>query len=100
MTDPVQKLVGALELAVRQGEHDMLLTGEELRQCSAALSEAKAGGWVAVPVQVLEDASEAIGNFVSDHGWGDSDMQAMDNLDAYIAAHKARTAPPAQRGEG
>lgn len=66
----------------------------------AALSEAKAGGWVAVPVQVLQDASEALGNFVSDHGWGDSDMQAMDNLDAYIATHKARTAPPAQRGEG
>lgn len=58
---------------------------------------AKAGGWVAVPVQVLEDASEALGNFVSDHGWGDSDMQAMDNLDAYIATHKARTAPPAQK---
>lgn len=42
---------------------------------------------VRVPLQVLKDASEAIGNFVSDHGWGESDMQAMDNLDAYIARH-------------
>lgn len=44
---------------------------------------------VRVPVQVLKDASEALGNFVSDHGWGDADMQAMDNLDAYIARHEA-----------
>lgn len=47
------------------------------------------GDVVRVPVQVLKDASEALGNFVSDHGWGDADMQAMDNLDAYIARHEA-----------
>ena len=53
--------------------------------------------WYApVPLQVLRDASEALGNFVSDHGWGDSDMQAMDNLDAYIAQH---TATQAQKGQ-
>ena len=46
-------------------------------------------GYVSVPLQVLKDASEALGNFVSDHGWGDTDMQAMDNLDAYIARHEA-----------
>ncbi len=46
-------------------------------------------GVVRVPLQVLKDASEALGNFVSDHGWGDTDMQAMDNLDAYIARHEA-----------
>ena len=45
---------------------------------------------VRVPLQVLKDASEALGNFVSDHGWGDTDMQAMDNLDAYIARHDAK----------
>lgn len=49
---------------------------------------------VRVPLQVLKDASEALGNFVSDHGWGDTDMQAMDNLDAYIARHDAK----AQKG--
>ena len=47
---------------------------------------------VRVPLQVLKDASEALGNFVSDHGWGDADMQAMDNLDAYIARHAANRA--------
>lgn len=44
----------------------------------------------AVPLQVLKDASEALGHFVSDHGWGDADMQAMDNLDAYIARAAAQ----------
>lgn len=53
---------------------------------------------VRVPMQILKDASEALGNFVSDHGWGDADMQAMDNLDAYIARHEAnRAAMPAAK---
>lgn len=52
-------------------------------------------GYVSVPLQVMRDASEALGNFVSDHGWGDADMQAMDNLDAYIARHDAK----AQKGQ-
>ena len=59
---------------------------------------------VRVPLQVLKDASEALGNFVSDHGWGDTDMQAMDNLDAYIARHEAidaaMLAANAQKGQG
>ena len=103
MTDLVQKLVALISEAPHYfaPQHDFDgKKAEWFNAQRAALSEAKAGGWVAVPVQVLEDASEAIGHFVSDHGWGDSDMQAMDNLDAYIATHKARTAPPAQRGEG
>lgn len=29
----------ALELAIRQNEHDMLMTGDELRKCKAALSQ-------------------------------------------------------------
>lgn len=44
---------------------------------------------ITIPIDVAEAAAEALGNFVSDHGWSDSDMQAMDNLDAYIARHKA-----------
>lgn len=47
-------------------------------------------GYVTVPLQVLRDAADALGNFIMDHGWGDSDMQAMDNLDAYLARHDAR----------
>lgn len=45
-------------------------------------------GYVLVPVDVLKAASESLGNFVSDHGWTDADMQAMDNLDAAIVQQK------------
>lgn len=34
------ELLEALQLAVRQNSHDMLMTGEELRQCEAAISRA------------------------------------------------------------
>jgi rRNA-processing protein FCF1 len=36
-----QELVEALELAVRQNSHDMVMTGDELRTCEAALAKAK-----------------------------------------------------------
>ena len=35
------ELLKALELAVKQNQHDMLLTGEELRQCEAAIAKAR-----------------------------------------------------------
>lgn len=59
---------------------------------AAIQSPAEAHGDVLVPLTLLEDASSALGNFVSDHGWSDEDMQAMDNLDAFIAQHKANAA--------
>ena len=49
---------------------------------------------ITIPIDVAEAAAEALGNFVSDHGWTDSDMQAMDNLDSYIARHRANQARP------
>lgn len=52
-------------------------------------------GCVAVERKILEDASESLGNFVSDHGWGDSDMAAADNLSAVLAA--APRPPAAQK---
>ena len=36
-----QELVEALNLAVRQNSHDMLMTGDELRTCETALAKAK-----------------------------------------------------------
>jgi hypothetical protein len=62
------------------------------RMLAAAPAAPAPADHVTVPLAVLEDASTAIGHFVSDEGWGDEDMQAMDNLDAYIAQHKARAA--------
>ena len=35
----IRRLRAALEVAVRQNEHDMLMTGEELRACRKALEE-------------------------------------------------------------
>ena len=35
------ELLEALKLAVRQNEHDMLMTGEELRICDAAIARAE-----------------------------------------------------------
>ena len=37
-------LLEALKLAVRQNEHDMLMTGEELRQCRAAIGAVEGEG--------------------------------------------------------
>ena len=34
------ELLEALKLAVRQNSHDMLMTGEELRKCEAAIDKA------------------------------------------------------------
>ena len=44
---------------------------------------------VRVPLDVLEAAESSLGRFCSDLGWGDDDMQNMDNLSAYIARYKA-----------
>lgn len=44
---------------------------------------------VLVPLSILEAAESSLGSFCSDEGWGDEDMQNMDNLSAYIAQHKA-----------
>lgn len=36
------ELLEVLKIAVRQNSHDMLMTGEELRQCSAAIAKVEA----------------------------------------------------------
>lgn len=52
-------------------------------------------GFVLVPAQVLRNASDSLGSFVSDHGWSQADMDAMDVLDAYLAGNPAAPPPPA-----
>ncbi len=77
----------------RGGAVAMWLRADVIATVRAALAAPAApapSDHVLVPLTVLEDASRAIGHFVSDEGWGAEDMQAMDNLDAYIAQHKAR----------
>ena len=39
--DRLEKVEAALRIAVQQNSHDMLMTGDELRQCETALEEVK-----------------------------------------------------------
>ena len=41
MIERMSKMEAALQIAVRQNSHDMLMTGDELRQCEAALEKSK-----------------------------------------------------------
>ena len=41
MIERMEKMEAALRIAVRQNSHDMLMTGDELRQCEAAMEESK-----------------------------------------------------------
>ena len=56
----------------------------------------QAADHVLVPLNVLEAAESSLATFIGDQGWGDEDMQNMDNLSAYIAQHKAATIPAPQ----
>jgi len=68
------------ECFIRKGKPEPLYAAP-VEQAAKAVP----AGFVLVPIDVLEDAATAIGHFVSDHGWSAEDMQAMDNLDAYLA---------------
>ena len=39
----VAELIEALRIALRQNDHDMLMTGDEMRQCRAALARVQGG---------------------------------------------------------
>ena len=41
MIERMGKMEAALRIAVRQNSHDMLMTGDELRQCEAAMEKSK-----------------------------------------------------------
>lgn len=60
-------LLVALKLAVRQNNHDMLLTGDELRFCKAAINSAQA---TPIPQQVAEPAPTEPDMF-----WNDDDPE-------------------------
>lgn len=41
MIERMGKMEAALQIAMRQNSHDMLMTGDELRQCEAVLEKSK-----------------------------------------------------------
>ena len=99
MTDLVAQLVGALEAihAATAGQHNF---AHALELTRAALSEAKAGGWVAVPVEPTPQMTSAA-TVTADREWcyhvGRDDAK---KLWAAMLAARPLPAPPAQRGEG
>ena len=99
MTDLVAQLVGALEAihAATAGQHNF---AHALELTRAALSEAKAGGWVAVPVEPTPQMTWAA-TVTADREWcyhvGRDDAK---KLWAAMLAARPLPAPPAQRGEG
>ena len=105
MTDLVQKLVGALEgmLALDEEDHQRYPGDEdvckEVRDARAALSEAKAGGWVAVPVEPTEAMVVAFAEEWYSHAQTIDDPQMTEAYKAMLAARPLPD-PPAQRGKG
>lgn len=96
MTDLVQKLVGALENFTEGCSTSI----DAYAVARAALSEAKAGGWVAVPVEPTPQMTWAA-TVTADREWcyhvGRDDAK---KLWAAMLAARPLPAPPAQRGEG
>ena len=43
-------------------------------------------GWKLVKLELLERIQESLGSFLSDQGWSQSDMDAADTLDGFLAA--------------
>ena len=43
-------------------------------------------GWKLAQIELLERIQESLGSFISDHGWSQSDMDAADALDGFLAA--------------
>ena len=44
---------------------------------------------VLVPLEILEAAASSLDSFCGNLGWGDADLQNMDNLFGLISQHKA-----------
>ena len=72
------------------------MRAERQRTYAAGVAAGVPAGHIAVPRWVLERASESLGSFVSDHGWAQVDMDAMDNIDAYLARSPTPPAEPAE----
>ena len=58
---------------------------EPLRK-SAAAAPLVPQGWKPVQIELLERIQESLGSFLSDQGWSQSDMDAADALNGFLAA--------------
>lgn len=100
MTDLVAQLVVALERLSGQCER-MRLPGQPMsdaeKNAIAALTAAKAGGWVAVPVEPTDEMLAA--GKKQAHSNNSVGAKCLRIYAAMLAARPLPT-PPAQRGEG
>lgn len=105
MTNLVSQLVGALEELLHECEQGIATSPHARIEARAALSEAKAGGWVLPEgkrVIVVDDSFDKLIYWVDravSKGNANTDIQeayeAWTGWDTYPIS-----APPAQRGEG
>lgn len=103
MSDLVQKLMALIEEAPHYFAPQYDFDGKKAEWFNAqraVLSEAKAGGWVAVPVEPTPQMTWAA-TVTADREWcyhvGRDDAK---KLWAAMLAARPLPAPPAQRGEG
>ena len=103
MSDLVQKLVGALEgmLALDEEDHQRYPGDEdvckEVRDARAAISEAKAGGWVTVPVDAPRNREDDRARFPDPdfNRWLD---EAITENGEYTAWHALKSTGDAYAG--
>ena len=95
MTDLVSQLVGALELCQRALQSQWspyMRAGEKeaaaMKAAATALSEAKAGGWVAVPVEPTPQMT----TLVEHDMWDKPFVNGADVWSAVLAAAQAKGA--------
>lgn len=90
MTDNLPPLPSPKIHACRCGVVHADFDGESMENYArAAIAQAQIcvpAGYVLVPVELLKRAESSLGSFCSDHGWGDADMQAMDDISGLLAA--------------
>ena len=80
--DLMQEII-RLRVALADTEALEIGTGERLEKVTAQQGEA---------IRLLTRASVSLGEFVSDQGWAQSDMDTMDSIDAYLfRANAARS---------
>ena len=68
------------------GINAKLAARDAWRAAIEASRAAVPAGMVLAPIELLKRAESSLGSFCSDHGWGDSDMQTMDDISGLLAA--------------
>lgn len=106
MTDLVSQLVGALEELLHECEQGIATSPHARIEARAALSAAKAGGWLRLPIEPVAyrvdwpvEAGVGMRRFYGADEW-ESLRGIVEFFGGVPVPIYALPAPPAQRGEG